>query len=814
MGDVVQHVLEETIPELEDLWIHGVFSQQEIREIVRKRRDFEYLVRRVHKEKIDFLRYIQYELNLDLLRRKRFERLNLKNTAKTTEHAALRRIHGIFRRALKKYRGDVKLWLQYVDFSLQCGSARSLDRTFIEALRLHPEHEGLWILAASWEYEYNQNIIAARALLQRALRLNPKSSQVYLEYCRLELIYRDRVRRKLKIGDEEPFLTPTGHSIDISLLPDVNTKDNIHTNVTDNNTNREIEERRNVADDSTYETFYDDKVSENEEDGTQTVTKQQQQSQSQPQAQLQSQAPTPPPPKSSQKPSSSLPTTSVSAPVMPSFISLSDIEGDPAYSSYVTHSQNSTNVLEQQKKMTKEKTERIQALKGNPFLEGAIVRAIIKHAISTHPSDFELRFKILTILRHFAHTTHLQDEIYDSLLRDFPENEEVLSFVAQRPVHEFVFLTKFKAFKDSKKKLQPTTNDNTISYFEREDPIQEENRWIRSLAMNTAGYRSVVEKTMDCFDVLVKKYPTRRMWFQYLHWMTMNLSFQLPSLSPLLERCYRTFSSLIPSLDTSFHSEEILLVWLQFHQFVYQIQSLLQKEIVSQETLLRQLQTAVKLCPTSAKIQEVYLRTICELSTKSHRNLLSVSSRSDIPIEHGEVLEAFDKALKCVERTQSTQLWIALLSYCIDNYNFIEFDETLAYFEKALESHCNALDRVKEDVITKAIASLPNPQQIRLLYKRALELKPWTLSLVQRCIDFETNQEEENNQFIRSLFEIAVNEYGETSAQLWLQYIAFEHKNKEFKRASALYWRAQRALKDASVFVHLHSEFVNERVIL
>jgi hypothetical protein len=96
----------------------------------------------------------------------------------------------------------------------------------------------------------------------------------------------------------------------------------------------------------------------------------------------------------------------------------------------------------------------------------------------------------------------------------------------------------------------------------------------------------------------------------------------------------------------------------------------------------------------------------------------------------------------------------------------------------------------------------------------ALELKPWTLSLVQRCIDFETNQEEENNQFIRSLFEIAVNEYGETSAQLWLQYIAFEHKNKEFKRASALYWRAQRALKDASVFVHLHSEFVNERVIL
>lgn len=41
------------------------------REIVKKRRGFEYALRRRQKRKEDYLAYVQYELNVEALRRKR-----------------------------------------------------------------------------------------------------------------------------------------------------------------------------------------------------------------------------------------------------------------------------------------------------------------------------------------------------------------------------------------------------------------------------------------------------------------------------------------------------------------------------------------------------------------------------------------------------------------------------------------------------------------------------------------------------------------------------------------------------------------------
>jgi len=43
--------------------------------IAKRRTDFEYAVKRKGKERVDFIKYIEYELDLDLLRKKRVERL-------------------------------------------------------------------------------------------------------------------------------------------------------------------------------------------------------------------------------------------------------------------------------------------------------------------------------------------------------------------------------------------------------------------------------------------------------------------------------------------------------------------------------------------------------------------------------------------------------------------------------------------------------------------------------------------------------------------------------------------------------------------
>ena len=46
MADSVQKTLEKMIPELEDLQARGILEEHEVKEVVKRRRDFEYLLAR------------------------------------------------------------------------------------------------------------------------------------------------------------------------------------------------------------------------------------------------------------------------------------------------------------------------------------------------------------------------------------------------------------------------------------------------------------------------------------------------------------------------------------------------------------------------------------------------------------------------------------------------------------------------------------------------------------------------------------------------------------------------------------------------
>ncbi|KAK9727368.1 U3 snoRNP protein [Basidiobolus ranarum] len=199
MADTVQYHLENMIPELEDLEKKKIFSKEEIRSIVKKRTNFEYSLKRRSPKKIDYLRYIEYELNLENLRKKRKLRLDIGGKPSVSDYAGPRRINFIFERALVKFKGDVALWLQWVDFAKKNKMNKLLSKIFARAIQLHPAKPSLWILAASWEFEDNLNTTAARILLQRGLRLNPESQELWLEYFRLELVYMAKIRERRRI---------------------------------------------------------------------------------------------------------------------------------------------------------------------------------------------------------------------------------------------------------------------------------------------------------------------------------------------------------------------------------------------------------------------------------------------------------------------------------------------------------------------------------------------------------------------------------------------------------------------------------------
>lgn len=127
-----------------------------MKQIVKRRTAFETaLVRRIAK-KNDYLRYATYEMGLEALRKKRVERLSTciqfllgvassktvvstelpRTTPSISDYALVRRQFHIFERALKKFKSDVGLWIQYIQVAKKEGARSLVGRITARYLRL------------------------------------------------------------------------------------------------------------------------------------------------------------------------------------------------------------------------------------------------------------------------------------------------------------------------------------------------------------------------------------------------------------------------------------------------------------------------------------------------------------------------------------------------------------------------------------------------------------------------------------------------------------------------------------------------------
>ena len=71
---------------------------------------------------------MQYETKLEELRRLRKDSKALKGKKGLAEHAIVRRIHFIYERATRKFRGDLRLWSAWLEFCKETGSKRKLSQ--------------------------------------------------------------------------------------------------------------------------------------------------------------------------------------------------------------------------------------------------------------------------------------------------------------------------------------------------------------------------------------------------------------------------------------------------------------------------------------------------------------------------------------------------------------------------------------------------------------------------------------------------------------------------------------------------------------
>ncbi|NXK95929.1 UTP6 protein, partial [Formicarius rufipectus] len=198
MAERVEQRLEDRIPELEQLERVGLFTRAETRAVFRKASALEYKIQRRALRKEDFIKYIQYEINLLELIKKRRARIGYSFKKDEIEHSILHRVHSLFNRATGKWKDDVQLWLSHVAFCKQWNAKHQLSKVFSTMLAVHSNKPALWIMAAKWEMETQLSSESARHLFLRALRFHPECPKLYQEYFRMELMNAEKQRKEKK----------------------------------------------------------------------------------------------------------------------------------------------------------------------------------------------------------------------------------------------------------------------------------------------------------------------------------------------------------------------------------------------------------------------------------------------------------------------------------------------------------------------------------------------------------------------------------------------------------------------------------------
>ncbi|KTG44607.1 hypothetical protein cypCar_00021360 [Cyprinus carpio] len=135
MADIVQQRIEDRIPALEQLERDGLFTNKEVKSMLKRSTALEYKLHRT-----DFITYIQYEINVLELIKKRRARIGYHFKREEIEYPIIHRIHHVFRRATKNGRlEDVQLWLSQVAFNKEWVTKSQLSKILSSMLAIHPD---------------------------------------------------------------------------------------------------------------------------------------------------------------------------------------------------------------------------------------------------------------------------------------------------------------------------------------------------------------------------------------------------------------------------------------------------------------------------------------------------------------------------------------------------------------------------------------------------------------------------------------------------------------------------------------------------
>ncbi|XP_072947814.1 U3 small nucleolar RNA-associated protein 6 homolog [Epargyreus clarus] len=188
MAEQVNQRIENMINELEQMRRTNLYEDDEIKEISRKRKEFEYRIQRRLKAKDDFVHYIAYELALleDIALRRKQAKLTEKKH--DIEYSIAKRLNKVFKQFILRFQNDIEIYFEYIKFCMSVGFDYAVSNIIAQMIQFHGDKPKVWQLASKWESKEQDNLENARSFLLKGIHRHPESEMLYIELFETELL--------------------------------------------------------------------------------------------------------------------------------------------------------------------------------------------------------------------------------------------------------------------------------------------------------------------------------------------------------------------------------------------------------------------------------------------------------------------------------------------------------------------------------------------------------------------------------------------------------------------------------------------------
>nr|CAI5850416.1 unnamed protein product [Callosobruchus analis] len=194
MSELVESHLESMSEELAEMKRVKLFSAEELKLIVKTRREHEYKINGVTKHKEDYIAYIMYEKAVLKDIRIRRNKLRIADKKGSIEYKIMRRIKNLYENAIQRNSDDFSLCLSYFKFCKEANFHQSASLIVQNMTKKFIHVPEAWEVAASWYLKNDLN--QALNMIHKGITHHKENQDLYCEAIKLELHNRDRSNSK------------------------------------------------------------------------------------------------------------------------------------------------------------------------------------------------------------------------------------------------------------------------------------------------------------------------------------------------------------------------------------------------------------------------------------------------------------------------------------------------------------------------------------------------------------------------------------------------------------------------------------------